>query len=67
MLLIFSVRWSEDVVTCLAVSTFDFVFVIVQIQRFLASKFHVRFNKICTNSELLIRHNSQRVAFLLAL
>ena len=71
---------SEEFVAHLVISAFHFFNVIVQIPGFLASTFHVRFNKLCTTSELFIRHsvrasimfssssnNTQHAAFLLAL
>ena len=50
---IFSVRWSEEMFTCLDINYFNFVDIVVQAPSFLGDKFHFRFNIICTTFMLL--------------
>ena len=52
-----SVRRPEENFTCLNTSPLDFVNVLEQIPCYLANKFHVCFNKICTTSELRVRQS----------
>ena len=52
------------VLTCLDASSFDVLSVLVHVPRFLASKFHVLFSKICTPSELLFRQSIRASTFI---